>query len=406
LVLALAITIYLSNARQGLISLFVGIVLSITIYIWNKHKNYGRVIMLIFSGIVFISILGMLQIGPLKDVLYKGSVSIRGYYWRAGLEMIKSHPLFGVGSDRYGAYFKDYREPGYVLNHGFDITSTNAHNVPIQIFATGGIFVGVAYLAIIGYVVYRGLITIKSSSGGQLVIVSGVFAAWVAYQAQSIVSIDNIGLSIWGWVLAGSVIGLSIDAPGNEKILVSANSKKVNRIKVAQPVTSMFFLISAIILSSVLYRGELTMFQTRATYNPQNPAVKNYLYDYAYKTLNTPLIEPYYKLTASSYLVGAGFIDEGLIELKKLNNADPRNLDVLNFLAGLSEQIGDNTAAIDYRLKIAKYDPWNAKNYLSLGLIYKRLGDKAKVEEVVNSIKSFAPKDPIALQAESELLTE
>jgi tetratricopeptide (TPR) repeat protein len=168
----------------------------------------------------------------------------------------------------------------------------------------------------------------------------------------------------------------------------------------------MFFLISAIILSSVLYRGELTMFQTRATYNPQNPAVKNYLYDYAYKTLNTPLIEPYYKLTASSYLVGAGFIDEGLIELKKLNNADPRNLDVLNFLAGLSEQIGDNTAAIDYRLKIAKYDPWNAKNYLSLGLIYKRLGDKAKVEEVVNSIKSFAPKDPIALQAESELLTE
>jgi citrate lyase subunit beta/citryl-CoA lyase len=44
--------------------------------------------MLIFSGIVFISILGMLQIGPLKDVLYKGSVSIRGYYWRAGLEMI------------------------------------------------------------------------------------------------------------------------------------------------------------------------------------------------------------------------------------------------------------------------------------------------------------------------------
>jgi O-antigen ligase len=406
LVSALAITIYLSNARQGLISLFVGIVLSITIYIWNKHKNYGRVIMLVFSGIVFISILGMLQIGPLKDILYKGSVSIRGYYWRAGLEMFKSHPLFGVGSDRYGAYFKDYREPGYVLNHGFDITSTNAHNVPIQIFATGGIFVGVAYLAIIGYVVYRGLITIKSSSGGQLVIISGVFAAWVAYQAQSIVSIDNIGLSIWGWLLAGSVIGLSIDAPGNEKILVSANSKKVNRIKVAQPVTSMFFLISAIILSSVLYRGELTMFQTRATYNPQNPAVKNYLYDYAYKTLNTPLIEPYYKLTASSYLVGAGFIDEGLIELKKLNNADPRNLDVLNFLAGLSEQIGDNTAAIDYRLKIAKYDPWNAKNYLSLGLIYKRLGDKAKVEEVVNSIKSFAPKDPIALQAESELLTE
>jgi tetratricopeptide (TPR) repeat protein len=404
LVLALALTIYLSDARQGLISLFVGIGLSSTIYFWSKYKKFGKIILLLFSTSVFISILGILQIGPLKELLYKGSVSIRGYYWRAGLEMLKSHPLFGVGSDRYGAYFKEYRETGYVLNHGFDITSTNAHNVPIQIFGTGGIFVGIAYLSIIGYVIYRAIKTIRSASGAHLILFSGVFAAWVAYQAQSIVSIDNIGLSIWGWLLAGSVIGLSTELPGQEKISDSSKTKKLGGIKVAQPVTSTIFLISAIILSSILYRGELTMYQTRATYNPENPSMKNYLRDYAYKTLNTPLIEPYYKLTASSYLVGAGFIDEGLIELKKLNKSDPRNLDVLNFLAGLSEQIGDRTSAINYRLEIAKYDPWNAKNYLALGRIYKNLGDSAKASEMVDLIKSFAPKDPIALQAESELL--
>ena len=404
LVGVLSLTIYLSNARQGLIALFVGTGLSLTIYIWSKHKNFGRIIMLMFSGSVFLSVLGMLQIGPLKELLYKGSVSIRGYYWRAGIEMLKSHPLFGVGSDRYGAYFKEYRETGYVLNHGYDITSTNAHNVPIQIFATGGLFVGLAYLFMVGYVVYRGIKTIKSASGQKLILFSGVFAAWVAYQAQSIVSIDNIGLSIWGWLLAGSVVGLSIDVLGPEKIQENTKPKKPSDIKVTQTITSSIFLMSAVVLSSILYRGELTMFQTRATYNPQNPEMKNYLHDYAYKTLNTPLIEPYYKLTASSYLVGAGFVDEGLIELKKLNDADPRNLDVLNYLAGLNEQIGDSNSAIDYRLKIVKYDPWNAKNYLALGLNYKNLGNSTKAAQMVDLIKSFAPNDPIALQAESELL--
>jgi O-antigen ligase len=403
LVLGLVVTIYLSNARQGLISLFVGIGLSLVVYVWSKNKIYGRLFIIVFSASVFISILGMLQIGPLTNLLYKGSVSIRGYYWRAGLEMFQAHPFFGVGSDRYGAYFKEYREPGYVLNHGFDITSTNAHNVPIQIFATGGIFVGMAYLAMVGFVIYVGIKSIRSTSGSNQIIVSGVFAAWVTYQAQSIVSIDNIGLSVWGWLLSGSIIGLSVGIPRAEKISDNNNSRNKHSINVAQPVVSIMFLVFAVILSSVLYRGELSMYQTRATYDPQNPTLKNYLYDYAYKTINTTLIDPYYKLTAATYLVGAGFVNEGLIELKKLNRDDPRNLDVLNFLAGINEQINNYSEAIDYRLQIARFDPWNAKNYLALGKLYKNSGQIDLMNQVLDKIISFASSDPIAAQAKAEL---
>jgi hypothetical protein len=38
------------------------------------------------------ALVGMLQIGPLEKFLYKPSVSVRGYYWRAGLEMFKDYP--------------------------------------------------------------------------------------------------------------------------------------------------------------------------------------------------------------------------------------------------------------------------------------------------------------------------
>ena len=104
----------------------------------------------------------MLQFGPLQQYLYKASVSVRGYYWRAGLEMLSSHPFFGIGIDRYGSYFKQYREVDYPLNVGFQLTSSNAHNTFIQFFATGGIFLGITYLALNLFVLYRAIIGIKN----------------------------------------------------------------------------------------------------------------------------------------------------------------------------------------------------------------------------------------------------
>jgi O-antigen ligase len=129
----LLIAIYKSNARQGLISYFLGVGIFLVIWLWGKSKKLGIIATLIGSGIFIFSVLGMLQIGPFEKYLYKASVSIRGYYWRAGIEMLSNHPFFGVGIDRYGAYFKEYREIKYPLTYGFELTSTNAHNTFIQL---------------------------------------------------------------------------------------------------------------------------------------------------------------------------------------------------------------------------------------------------------------------------------
>jgi O-antigen ligase len=180
-------TIYLSNARQGLISFAIGAIAVFIVVAYQKNKILGRAIFAVSSISGILTIFGMLQIGPLASLMYKSSVSIRGFYWRAGIEMFKSHPLFGVGVDRYGSYFKQYREVNYSLNYGFDITSTNAHNVPIQLFATGGIFVGTAYLVLVGSIFYFGVKAIKSSEKENKIIVSIVFAAWLSFQAQSII---------------------------------------------------------------------------------------------------------------------------------------------------------------------------------------------------------------------------
>ena len=53
---------------------------------------------------------------------------------------------------------------------------------------------------------------------------AGLVGGWVAFQAQSIISINQIGLAIWGWVLSGLIIGYERNT-GNKAISVPVTKK-------------------------------------------------------------------------------------------------------------------------------------------------------------------------------------
>jgi tetratricopeptide (TPR) repeat protein len=347
----------------------------------------------------------MLQIGPLEKLLYKPSVSLRGHYWRTGIEMFKANPLFGVGLDRYGAYFKEYREVDYSLTYGYQITSTNAHNTFIQFFATGGIFLGLSYLMLNGYILKRAIMALKITNGNNRILILGVFSAWIAYHAQSLISIDNIGLSVWGWVLGGAVIGLSRTGNQDNEVMSKApkRAKNITTFNLRQTFISSIAVAITLFAVVPLYQAEKNMFETRMRFNPTVPESKTALYEFATKTLNSQLLEPGYKITSGNYLVASGFSVEGLNILKEVIKTDPRNLDALTSLSEFNQQLGDIEEIIKYRLQIAQYDPFNATNYLQLGRSYKLTGDVAKMNEMRSKILSFAPNTEEAKQAISEL---
>jgi O-antigen ligase len=393
--------IYKSDALQGLLSFGLGIGIILIIVIWQKNSKLGR-LTLAFSGVVgVVAILGMLQIGPLTNYLYKASVTVRGYYWQAGLEMFKSNSLFGVGIDRDGSYFKEYRDKQYPLNYGFDITSTNAHNVPIQLFATGGIFVGLAYLAMVILVFVQGIKGLKKFNGPDQILFGSVFAAWLAYQAQSIISIDNIGIAVWGWLLGGVVVGISAKSEVRQLI---AHPKNSNRYYFGSLISGAF-LISTLVLNIALYKVESNMFEQRVRYNPQVVENREPFYEYALKTLETPLLEPYYKMTTGAYLVSNQYIDEGMKTLFEVYQADPRNLDNLGILSDFSVRLSRVNEAIKYREEIKLLDPWDAKNLLKLGQLYKSTGNIQKMDEMLEVILSFAANTPEGKTAIIELNT-
>ena len=389
-----------SESRQGLLAFAVGALVIISVFIKARNRILGLIVIL-FSGLLGIcSILGMLQIGPLAKYLYKGSVTVRGFYWDAGVKMFLDNPIFGVGVDRFGAFFKSYREPEYPLKYGFNITSTNAHNVFVQHFATAGLFVGTLYLAIVGYIFIVGVRSLRNSDIRVKQINATIFGAWLAFQSQSFISIDNIGLTYWGWLLGGTILALN----NEEKINFSI--RRTNNIDLKRISISTIFVLPAIVLSILFYRFETSMQNELKWYNPAAPDNKTFFLEAANRTLNSPILEPYYRLDTGAYLAAMGYSDLGLKTLKAQLIKDPINIDNLQILAAFSEQLNNNKDVVNYREQILKVDPWNADNLLKLGVAYKNLGNFSAMEEALRLIESFAENTEEAKNARKILISD
>lgn len=92
---------------------------------------------------------GALQMGPLTQYIYKTSVSLRGEYWQAGINMGLDHPFTGVGMDGYGDWYRRARDASAMILPGPNTVTNSAHNVNIDIFAYGGFPLVISYLGIL-----------------------------------------------------------------------------------------------------------------------------------------------------------------------------------------------------------------------------------------------------------------
>lgn len=402
---AALILIIKSQSRQGLVVILFAALFYITLFAFYKNKKLRFPIAVASIIIVATSILGMLQIGPLKSVLYKDSVSVRGYYWRAAWKMFQENPILGVGLDRYGAYFKEYREPEYALINGFNLTSTNAHNTFLQLLSTGGFLVGMFYIALLSLIFITGLKNIAKSQLDEQKINLLLLSAWIGFQAQSFISIDNIGISVWGWLLGGCI--LAIGRNSDVSIDGNFNAKKLprNRVtfRVFQPAVSAIVVIPMIVIAIYLNRMESDMFITRAYADPNDVQSQQMAISATNKLLGNPLADPNYRFLASIYLANMGLTDQALSTLLILNREDPRDLNVLLALSEFEKNKGNFQEAIHYRVEISKLDPWNAENYLELGRIYVSIGDFKSAVEMKSKIMDFASNTSISQQAEEEL---
>ena len=124
------------------------------------------------------------------------------------------HPLFGVGMDGYGDAYLRSRTPE-IAAYNSGISSDTAHNIPLDVGSNGGFLLLFAYIAIIIFVLISVVRIIKRKTGFDVVFTT-IVAAWVAYQAQSLISINQLGLGVWGWSFSGLIIGYELNTRPDE----------------------------------------------------------------------------------------------------------------------------------------------------------------------------------------------
>ncbi len=201
--------IYLTESVQGYYLTIIGLVIFIYFSFINDKTLILKVTVLsLFTILGAVASLGFINRGPLAKFIFTDSIEDRKYCWDAATNMIMNRPLFGSGFDSYSDKFRQARSIEAYNFKGTDQICDTAHNVFLDIAVSGGIPLLFTYLALLILIVinFFKVFTVNKSNNLNI---CGIFSAWAAFQIQSLISINQIGLAIWGSVIGGLLLGVS-----------------------------------------------------------------------------------------------------------------------------------------------------------------------------------------------------
>jgi len=107
--------------------------------------------------------------------------------------------------DGFGEWYRRARDIQALTTPGVNTVVNAAHNVFLDMFAFGGWPLFLSYISIVligGFSMIK--VAVRSKSYDPVFV--AIATAWLGYQLQSVISINQIGLAIWGWVLTGALI--------------------------------------------------------------------------------------------------------------------------------------------------------------------------------------------------------
>lgn len=246
LFLLLLVTLFLNlktDSMQGPITTLFGAYVALIVFAWTKTRirgfHFTVLVLFLTSFLATPLIFGLLDKGPLKSILFQDSNVFRKDYMYAGLRMTLKEPFVGVGLDSYDNWYRQVRGFVAAFRTGPNRTSNTAHNIYLDLSSGGGIPLLLAYLSILLVAIYLSLKVLRHKNEINAYFV-GIFSCFAAYHFQALLSINQIGLGVWGWLLTGALIAASIDKlgeinKGNEsrkqKTLSKATIKSVKSSK-------------------------------------------------------------------------------------------------------------------------------------------------------------------------------
>jgi O-antigen ligase len=206
-IIVLVFIVARSGSLQGLFGFGYALIVFLTFRFLPQAKSFARKLRFLVLTLINVSTISILFAAGNNRIFggffYQETVAFRHDYWRAALEMIRHHPIFGVGFDSYGDWYRSSRDLLGASRTSVDRVSNSAHSILLDLGASSGVlalcfvFLGVACITLRAY---------KLLAADPISIKGQMATLWLAFLPQLIVGINNIGYTSWAIVFAGSLL--------------------------------------------------------------------------------------------------------------------------------------------------------------------------------------------------------
>jgi O-antigen ligase len=397
-----------SGSIQGVFGFAIGAAVIILVKIWLINRKFGQVSLLIAAALGTPVALAVLNIGPLASRLYQGTLRNRLDYWNAAIGMFKDHPIFGVGIDRFGEYYREYAVQNQVVQGQI---ADNAHSIYLQLLATGGLILFIPYILLVFFITFVGFKALVKSQGDDKFKIGAIFGIWLATVTINIVTIDNLGVGVWFWITGGVLVAVSADQVQSSD-LEQGHREKVNKGKSTKSANSesafpVTYVASFILVILALVMVVPALGKSSALYNFKNNA-SSYTTDTYVPALvsesKSASNNSQYLIQLANLALIQNAVNEAFVMIDQINKIDSRSYYGNYFAAFALEALNKRSDAIKYRERLKDLDPWNNASLIELIKDYLSVGNKASAAEIAALIKQNYPGSQSDIDASALLV--
>ena len=376
-----------TKSIQGLGALLI--VGLLTIFVWLKITGIARRLLFFtvagFFGLVIF--LGTMGFGPLGSLIGQYTVQLRFQYWITGIRIGEISPIWGVGVDSYGDYFRTFRSQALAERTSIDLITNNAHNVFVQVFSNLGLLglMTVLVPVLLGVSLsFKSLFSSKTTD-----IDKGISSIFLALWAISFFSIDNISIAVWNYAFLGLVLGLRTRFTKDflEMPLIARRKKTDVDFKQyialglsgiifaagwysSYPDRSIYRFLSSPIDSQAA--GDVLIRANEIAKLAQHPSVLEYEYWYLASELN--------KINSTNEL---------FVTLDLALEKYPNDFNLLDLSAGFREQRGQQVQAIPFRERQLRIEQRHPRIWLSYAYDLRAAGRLSEARAAFEKVKEF-----------------
>lgn len=391
-----------TQSLQGVIVLASGFVLVLLSQLGTRGISLATRLQILsislFSGLfLFASFMGL---GPLGSKLEQYTLQLRFTYVQIGLRAMMEKPLTGFGVDNYLSAFKLFRTQDFIDKYGVYLQNNNAHSVPLQVGSSFGVLAFSLYLLIHLLILLISLRNVLRFEGinHSLRLISII---WILVFAQSLLSIEQIGLGVMNWVL-GAVIATAWASQEHAEVPVkNTNTLHVRLVQWRFPLGKeiSILIFTCLSLTFLIIHKEEKAFQIIRSLDASDNAGKTEIVSqsrrFTFYTLNQPeklrsLLPKFYDAQMSNE------IEKWILNCYSKNTDDILAIDMK---ARLLWSQGKKDESLKYFSRMVSLDPLNYPLWLELAMREIDSGEIGKARVSLNKVLALAPNSTEASEA-------